>query len=391
MAVPIVDGYFVNSLAYQAGSGRVYLSRAGSIQYYFPSAPTLYNTGWTGGPISISPDGTRILYVRQSGNYDVFSRVIATGIETRLTNDVAIEESPTWVGNGAVAYYKDGAIRVHRLSPPNAGSVFSVSADGFSRLAGSPDGRYIVAHGVAEGQPTLRMFIVSMSGFVATGTATATLSYSVNDLTFSPDNQRIAVADLNGRIHEFDLNLAHLGILREGEASAPVRLAWQPFVTDATIVGSGGFFGTNSAGLIVGQVGDVRAGMVLFDAATRATAAVALEPSEPGAKNVTVRVTADQLTKLAYTPDRALRFAHLVSTSPVVDGAFVVFNAETGMVSSIIPFNIAAKNPPRVRSEGDRVAVEGDVIGIWDSSGKRHNAAGARTLVDSKTGTPLGR
>ena len=76
---------------------------------------------------NLSPDGTRIVAMRndpQSGNVDIWTIEIATGVETPITNDVFPENAPIWSPDGKhVAYVstREGLSGIYRKAADGSG------------------------------------------------------------------------------------------------------------------------------------------------------------------------------------------------------------------------------------------------------------------------------
>ena len=110
--------------------------------------PGLYS-----GP-SFSPDGARLLVTRndlQTGQADLWTIDLATGKNTRLTNDTFPKVNPLWSPDGKYIYYssfRNGDFPVHRRLPDGSGDeelVFRYTAGAFVGLSDiSPDGKFLI-------------------------------------------------------------------------------------------------------------------------------------------------------------------------------------------------------------------------------------------------------
>jgi Tol biopolymer transport system component len=110
--------------------------------------PGLYS-----GP-SFSPDGARLLVTRndlQSGQADLWTIDLATGKQTRLTNDTLPKVNPLWSPDGKYIYYslfQNGDFPVYRRPSDGSGDqelVFRYTRGAFVGLSDiSPDGKFLV-------------------------------------------------------------------------------------------------------------------------------------------------------------------------------------------------------------------------------------------------------
>jgi Tol biopolymer transport system component len=109
--------------------------------------------GRYGGP-SFSPDASRLLVSKndlQTGQNDLWTIDLATGKETRLTNDTFPKVNPLWSPDGKHIYYasfRNGDFPVHRRASDGTGDeelVYRYEAGAFVGLSDiSPDGKFLV-------------------------------------------------------------------------------------------------------------------------------------------------------------------------------------------------------------------------------------------------------
>jgi len=110
--------------------------------------PALYS-----GP-SFSPDGSRLLVSKtdqQAGKADLWIIDLATGKQTKLTNDTFQKVNPLWSPDGKYIYYasfRNGDFPVHRRASDGTGDeelVYRYEAGAFVGLSDiSSDGKYLV-------------------------------------------------------------------------------------------------------------------------------------------------------------------------------------------------------------------------------------------------------
>lgn len=109
--------------------------------------------GLFSGP-SFSPDGTRLLVTKndlQSGQSDLWTIDLASGKDTRLTNDTYPRANPLWSPDGKYIYYsslRDGDFPVFRRPSDGSGSeelMFRYTPGAFVAVSDvSPDGKSLV-------------------------------------------------------------------------------------------------------------------------------------------------------------------------------------------------------------------------------------------------------
>ncbi len=103
---------------------------------------------------SFSPDGARLLVTKndlQTGQQDLWTIDLATGKNTRLTNDTFPRVSPIWSPDGKYIYYssfRNGEFPVHRRASDGSGDeelVFQYTPGAFVGVSDiSPDGKFLV-------------------------------------------------------------------------------------------------------------------------------------------------------------------------------------------------------------------------------------------------------
>lgn len=109
--------------------------------------------GLYGGP-AFSPDGTRLLVTkndRQTAQSDLWTIELASGKQTRLTNDTLPKVNPLWSPDGKYIYYasfRNGDFPVYRRLADGTGDeelVFRYTPGAFVGLSDfSPDGKFLI-------------------------------------------------------------------------------------------------------------------------------------------------------------------------------------------------------------------------------------------------------
>jgi len=168
--------------------------------------------------------------------------------------------------------------------------------------------------------------------------------------------------------------------------------AWQPFLGNRVMVGSGGAFFAEAAGFLVGEMGD------------KVTSFLAFTCNNDFSGNITPQSPSGDVTNAVFqieTDITRLRFVNDIAGSPVIaipgagfttaTGALVGFNTATGLVSMVVPYNQAPSPAKRLAKDGVTAEYTGHFPVVLDGSGKNLAPNGATLVtVNLHTGKVLG-
>jgi hypothetical protein len=143
------------------------------------------------------------------------------------------------------------------------------------------------------------------------------------------------------------------------------------------------------------MTGDKFASFLAFDAVTRNTVDIDVPPPagfNPSNHFATI-TAADNITMLRYVNGFIGARISVVdpgSSSTYVQGAVVSFNAATGKVSAVLPFNRSRSGEKPTRTvQGGKVTYRGEFLGVWDDKGKKSNSPVTEVTMDANTGQVL--
>lgn len=276
------------------------------------SGDTLLTVGTADHRILGFMSGTKGLLADNPGN--VYSIVLSAGSSPNLVTQYAGLSVAGIDANSRRAVWCDGTT-LHSSILTTSGSfsdLFSTGAPLARGLGVAPDGKsFVLAHGAAI--DTLEVWAQNLSGATTIG-------------------------------EDFYYHAA----------------AWGPYMTTRQVLPSG-TFATAGAAILFSETGTTIPAVVLADATTRTTMA-ATRVSIDGAVNTTYRLDCDQLTKLFYSKGANYALTQVVNSISGLKGAFVSFDATTGLLSSVVTF---AKRPTLSRRAGQLV-LEGEGLSAID-------------------------
>jgi hypothetical protein len=357
-----------------------------------------------------SPNGQQIAY---DDGADIFLvNATAGATPTKLRTDTATETSPAWSPAGRHIVFvrippgqADTDIFVQEVGNPASlknlveGNTPNDSSPAWSpdgtELAWTQDGGNIIIGRFPAGNPDR-----------LTDFRTIDLPGTTFFPSWSPDSSKIV-------FRFFDAPLLGIGTVnRDGTgrvtlSSNPTQFdedpTWSGFLTQRTLIGTGGNLGTQAAGLFFGREGDIIQSVVGFDAQNRDSATInllsnlALNPP-----NFVFELRANSLTNLSFvngplskqTPTRVIGGGGGNPSSATV--VLLDFNAKTGRVTTVLPLAgtraaSESASASAVTEEGSARILRGPFLGAWDGSGKNHAPNGATEVrIDKRTGAIIG-
>ncbi len=171
--------------------------------------------------VSVSSDGTRVAY--QAGDqsdmttWEIYVLDLASGIETRLTNNGFIDAHPDWGPGDSLIVFSSWQDSTG--SPSSTADIFTMNTDGTEvmRLTDSPwedndpewspDGTRIAFKSNRFTQQAAReeIFVMNADGTEQTRLTTTVGWQSDHDPSWSPDSKTIVYSHYNGTRQWFDI------------------------------------------------------------------------------------------------------------------------------------------------------------------------------------------
>ena len=246
--LPVLDGVSV-APAQDMRFASFSLGADGSLAY-IPSAPVQHRLVWVdrqgreaaiglpantyGGPLRVSPDGTRVAIASLSdtANVDVWIGDLERGTLSRLTTDAASDGSPLWTLDGERVVFASGREGggVFERAADGTGPVERVMEDRVGPMDWSADGKMLVFnYGESDGQPGSNIGVLALDGDGAWAPLLDTDAYELMP-AISPDGAWIAyLANQTGRIEVYVERFPELGdrqqISTDGAFGGPT---WSP-------------------------------------------------------------------------------------------------------------------------------------------------------------------
>jgi hypothetical protein len=153
--------------------------------------------------------------------------------------------------------------------------------------------------------------------------------------------------------------------------------SWSPYLSSRTFIGSGGALGSTASAFLWGQSGNNFGSLLAFQAKTAKTAVVAPEINSGVVNPLVWSVTADEITGMAYANSY---YVPAVISTPNVSQALVSFDAVSGQVDVVAPFDAGA-NRNKAAVNGSSLSYSGRFAGVYNEAGKNIAPNGASQIV----------
>jgi len=301
-----------------------------------------------GSEPAISPDGTKVAYVKTIGDYtQIVIQPIGGGTIAQLTTDSDNHGYPTWSadGNLILCDVDDGSSVDIASFVSEPGSNFGTfyaeylipAYEWVSHAALSPDGKYLAC-------------LVSPS--------------------YTPTSLNL---DIIGLATNSDQEIA-------SNASDP---AWSPYFANRTFLGTSAYLYSSAAGFLYTQLQTGFDSLLAFTATTPSDAKCTLV-SQPGASGPFLYdLHADTITGIKYVN---LYYSNPITLTPNTSDALVSIDSTTGQIATIAPY--VATRGGALQAKSGALTFTAHFTGVFDAHGKNLAPSGASQLVlDPKHGT----
>ncbi len=164
-----------------------------------------------------------------------------------------------------------------------------------------------------------------------------------------------------------------------------VNPIWSPYLGPRSFVGSGGSLSTTSSGFLWSEKGSGFCSLASFMASTPADATITSETPSGGSASAVFDLHADKITSLKYTNGYYLP---AIAISPNVSDSLISFDATTGFVTTVAPFEVTKNSPkPNRKVIGMVATYTGRFPAIYNSKGTNLTPNGATQVsLDLRSG-----
>lgn len=332
-----------------------------------------------------SSDSSKIVFMRTvNGNQDIYVMNANGSNQTALATNPENDQYPDFSPDGTkIVYLTLG--KIYTMNASNGSNKVQL-ANGYYPTW-SPDGRKIAFQDSG-------IFVMN-----ADGTGIIRLTASTNndaDAHWSVDGKKIIFTrNVSNVITVHTINASsgtELTALYQspGQLGSP-RWSWAT-LNSRNLIGTGGTLATTAAGFLYGRNGDTITSLLVFDATdtTRSSARIATTTGiGVGLSNYSFTIThPTALTSLSFTNDLYASPTVVIGTGGLaaVSSAIVDYNAGTGRVIAVIPFE-SVRSAETTQVEGDIFRHRGKLLGVWTADGKNAASNGASEVeVNAETG-----
>ncbi len=343
---------------------------------------------------AISPDGTKIAFVRHTGQNEspVIYVVRSTGgTPSALTASSDRCVNPAWSPDGTkLAYFKWTVVQQvvgyqpwtmnvdasgQTAVPYGLLSLDPGNAAGIS-ICWMPNGTFLQSGTtIFQGQSGIQGYVQQFGNFQSL--LQTTQPNQLSNVTLAPTADTAAFAP--GYPNRGSVAL--LDLVTQGVTPLPPAadyVAWGPYIQYRPLVGNQGSMGTTASAVMFGETlggsSVARLSSVLTATATTPSSLTITQAPNPNNAAILVfTVKATSITALSYLNVLGGTPFSVLGTSTAT-GAIVSFSANSGKIVSVMPY----KSPSAVPLGSGR--YKADFLGIWDDHGKNMAPSGASEI-----------
>jgi WD40-like Beta Propeller Repeat len=320
-----------------------------------------------------SPDGKKFAFQTTTG---IFVESISGGPATQIVTENSVN---------CYAWYPDGSKLIYGTG---GGLIKTVPATGGTPVAiySGSQSVYSIAFRTTRQWVAVcnnRNFVVGQGESWLYGGLMTTQAYSIS---FSPDGQYM-VLQQGGVVVKKALQFDAAPYLTLSSVNSATP-SWAPYMEKRTLVGTGGAYSTTCAGFLYGLSRNSLASFLTVESPVPSSVSfVKGDVSQSYPSNLGVTILApDGLSALKFQNRLyGTKNAPVTATSGA-KGAIVVFDANVGEISFVLPFS--STTGPVARA-GARGTYRGDFLGVWDGHGKNLAPSGAHEVVVGPDGKSI--